>query len=64
MTKKEHFPRPPEYVLHEFSFKSHEKQSNGKTWKKGILHALETSTLQNEPLKTGRVFHGGAVWMF
>jgi len=28
------FPWPPEYVLHEFLLKSHEKQSNGKSWKR------------------------------
>jgi len=36
MTITKHFPWPPKYVLHEFLFKSHEKQSNGKTWKRGF----------------------------
>jgi len=30
----EYFLWPPEYVLHAFLFKSHEKQSNYKTWKR------------------------------
>jgi len=36
MTMTEHFPWPPEHVLYEFLFKSHEKQSNGKSWKSGF----------------------------
>jgi len=31
MTMTKHFPWPPEYVLYASLFKSHEKQSNGKS---------------------------------
>jgi len=34
MTRTEHSPPPLEYVLHEFLFKSHEKQTNSKNWKR------------------------------
>jgi len=36
MTVMEQFPWLPKYVLDEFIFKSHEKQSNGKSWKRGF----------------------------
>ena len=36
MAKSEHFSWPPEYVLNEFLFKSHEKQSNAKRLKMGF----------------------------
>ena len=34
MTMTEHFLLPPEYVLHEFLLKSHEKHSPGESWKR------------------------------
>jgi len=34
ITKTEHITWPPEYVLHEFLLKSHEKQSKSKSWKR------------------------------
>jgi len=36
ITMTEHFLWPPEYVLHELLLKSHEKQSNCKSWKGGF----------------------------
>jgi len=36
MTMTEHFSCSPEYILHEILFESHEKQSNGKSWKRGF----------------------------
>jgi len=36
MTMTEQFPWPPDHVIHAFLLKSHEKQSNGKSWKRGF----------------------------
>jgi len=37
MTMTKYFPWPPEYGLHEFLLESHEKQSNGISWKGGFF---------------------------
>jgi len=56
----ERYPWPPEYVLKEFLFKSHEKQSNRTSWNDVILRALEADLLSNSASRTGQVFRGGA----
>jgi len=46
MTMTEHFPWAPEYVLHEFLLESHEKQSNGQSWKKDFVRSRNWSALK------------------
>jgi len=50
MTMTGHLPWLPKYVLHEFSFKSLEEQSNGQSQKWGFICGLKTGQLQNSEL--------------
>jgi len=60
ITMTEHITWLPEYVLHESFFKSHEKQSNSNSWKRGFCALSKLVYFENLAFSTGRVFHGGA----
>jgi len=47
----EHITSLPEYVLNVFLLKSHEKQWNGKTWKRGFRALLKLVYLETQLLE-------------
>ena len=59
MTITEHFPWPPEFVLHGF-LKSHEKTVHRGKSLKGRFCALSKLIYFKTALRTGKLFHGDA----